>query len=92
MKGFHSAIVNDFMLQSSYAECLESYYKLHWELQYLMTQLTDDMTIKHGGKEYIPIFKAGIVGSMNPKQQCVLSFRETAINSTIPNYVLIKAM
>lgn len=89
---FHTALVNDFHLETIYAEQLKSYYVLHWRGDYLRSYLhMHNGYIEHNGVVYVPIFKDNALGTPTFAQIVRLSFRET-VDPNDPNYVLIKKL
>lgn len=89
--GMHTALVNDFHLETKYAEELRSYYVLHWELGHLLRiiQRNKDNTVLHNGITYIPIFQ--FHPTWDDRTTLRMSFRETLFDKD-PNYVLIKKL
>lgn len=95
MPDLHTQVINTFDLPGGYSRDLAAYYILHWELEYLLSKLTEDPSamIEHNGQWYVPILPPAYPVSM--KAQMKLSFRlmTASLRAThkIPNYVLIKA-
>lgn len=88
----HAALVNDFHLPPGFAEQLQSYYVLHWEVRYVKRVLTlNDDVIPHNGVAYIPIFQITDWINLQPRDVLIISFRET-VDPNDPNYVLIKKL
>lgn len=90
---FHTALVNDFYLPTDFAEQLESYYILHWEVQYVRKMLIKEKDIiVHREVSYTPIFEIVDWQSLHPRDVLKLSFRKPYYEDAIPNYVLIKKL